>query len=290
MSNETFHLGGDLPVRRLGFGSGQLAGPGYWRARLDTARSTTILRRAVERGVMLVDTADNYGPDVVEELIADALHPYPTGLVIATKCGVVRTGPDVWHHAGRPEQLRAQCEASLRRLRLDTIDLYQLHRIDPDVPLTEQLGALAELQQAGKIRHIGVDTVTAEELGRCLAEAEIASVQNRYNLIDRDSERVLAMCEARNIAFLPWFPLGKGLLATGGEGGVLRAIVEVAHRHGATASQIALAWLLHRASVILPTPGTASLAHLDENLDAAGIVLDADDLRQLDELTMPASS
>lgn len=290
MSSETFQLGGDLPVRRLGFGSGQLAGPGYWRVRLDVARSTAILHRAVERGVTLIDTADNYGPDVVEELIATALHPYPTGLVIATKGGVVRTGPDVWHHAGRPQQLRTQCEASMRRLRVDTIDLYQLHRIDPEVPLAEQLGALTELQQAGKIRHIGVDTVTADELERCLAQATIASVQNRYNLIDRESARVLAICQAWGIAFLPWLPLGKGLLTTGGEAGHLRTIAEVAQRHAATASQIALAWLLHHAPVILPTPGTASLAHLDENLDAADIALDTEDVRRLDALTAPASS
>ncbi|GIG87944.1 oxidoreductase [Plantactinospora endophytica] len=277
-------------MRRLGFGSGQLAGPGYWQARLDAARSTAILRRAVERGVTLIDTADNYGPDVVEELIAAALHPYPTGLVVATKGGVVRTGPDVWHHAGRPEQLRAQCEASLRRLQVDTIDLYQLHRIDPEVPLAEQLGTLVELQRAGKIRHIGVDTVTADELECCLAEATIASVQNRYNLVHRDSERVLAMCEARNIAFLPWFPLGKGVLTTGGEGSHSRTIAEIAQRYAATISQIALAWLLHRAPVVLPTPGTASLAHLDENLDAADISLDAEDLRQLDALAAPASA
>jgi pyridoxine 4-dehydrogenase len=290
MYNETFQLGGDLPLRRLGFGSGQLAGPGYWRARLDAPGSAAILRRAVQRGVTLIDTAANYGPDVVEEMIADALYPYPAGLVIATKGGVVRTGPDVWHHAGRPEQLRQHCEASLRRLRVDTIDLYQLHRIDPEVPLTEQLGALTELQQAGKIRHIGVDTVTPNEFERCLAEATIASVQNRYNLIDRDSEQVLAMCEARNIAFLPWFPLGKGLLTTGGEGGNRPAIAQIAQRHSATVSQIALAWLLHRAPVILPTPGTASVAHLDENLEATDIELDAEDLRQLADLTAPASA
>src|SRR5262245_54941103 len=207
MYSQIFQLVGDLLVARLGFGSGQLAGRGYWRARLDVARSTAILRRAVERGVTLIDTADNYGPEVVEELIAAALHPYPTGLVIATKGGVVRTGPDAWYHAGRPQQLRTQCEASLRRPRVDSIDLYQLHRIDPEVSLAEQLGALTELQEAGKIRHIGVDTVTADELKRCLAQATIASVQNRYNLIDRESERVLAMCQARGIAFLPWFPL-----------------------------------------------------------------------------------
>jgi len=289
MLNGTFRIGGDLPVHRLGFGSGQLAGPGYWAARRPTEQAAAILRRAVERGVTLIDTADNYGPDVVEEMIACGLHPYPASLVIATKGGVVRTGPDAWHHAGRPEQLRAQCEASLRRLRIDTIDLYQLHRIDPDVPLAEQMGALSDLQRAGKIRHIGVDTVTADELERCLAEAAIASVQNRYNLLDRDSENVLTICETRDIAFLPWFPLGKGLLVTGGDGSELPAIAEVADRHGATTSQIALAWLLHRSPVILPTPGTASLTHLDENLAAAGIALNAADLSRLNRLAAPAT-
>ena len=218
------------------------------------------------------------------------MSPIPAPLLPETRRALGQVGPDVWHHAGRPQQLRAQCEASLRRLRVDTIDLYQLHRIDPEVPLAEQLGALTELQQAGKIRHVGVDTVTADELERCLAEATIASVQNRYNLIDRDSERVLAMCQERGIAFLPWFPLGKGSLTTCGEGGHLRTIAEVAQRHAATASQIALAWLLQHAPVILPTPGTASLAHLDENLDAAGITLDTEDVRQLDALTAPARS
>ncbi|MFG2889196.1 aldo/keto reductase [Streptomyces sp. NPDC048248] len=275
----TFRLGGDLPVRRLGRGTGGLVGPGYWGPRHeDQDRPVALLRRAVERGVTLIDTADNYGPDVAEELVARALHPYPEGLVIATKGGVVRTGPDVWHIAGRPEQLRAMCEASLRRLRVETIDLYQLHRLDPEVPMAEQLGALTELQQAGKIRHIGLDSIGVEELRRAQEIAPIASVQNRYNLLDRGAEELLALCEKRGTAFLPWFPLGNGAL-TGDAG---EALVAVAARHGATTGQIALAWLLHRSPVLLPTPGTGTPAHLDENLGAAHIALTEADLARLD--------
>ncbi|MFJ6750474.1 aldo/keto reductase [Streptomyces sp. NPDC091266] len=332
MTTETlFPLGGNLPVRRLGFGTGGLAGPGYWGRRHDDARiSVSVLRRAVERGVTLIDTADNYGPDVAEELVAQALHPYTEGLVIATKGGVVRTGPDIWHIAGRPEQLRAMCEASLRRLRTETIDLYQLHRLDPEVPMADQIGTLAELQQAGKIRHIGLDSISAKELERAQAIAPIASVQNRYNLLDRGSEELLHLCEKRGTAFIPWFPLGHGALTSrrdtdGGDhsdnsrdstsaggfanaedsrhpGGAGRsdgsdrsdrsnrkgdpndsgeALAAIAARHGATTGQIALSWLLHRSPVLLPTPGTGSTAHLDENLDAARIALTVGDMAQL---------
>ncbi|MFH8632674.1 aldo/keto reductase [Streptomyces lydicus] len=274
----TFAIGGELPVRRLGFGTGGLVGPGYWGPRHDDPEhAVALLRRAVARGVTLIDTADNYGPDVAEELVARALHPYPEGLVIATKGGVVRTGPDVWHIAGRPEQLRAMCEASLRRLRTDTIDLYQLHRLDPDVPMADQLGTLHELRQEGKIRHIGLDSVDAGQLRQAQEIAAIASVQNRYNLLDRASEDVLELCARRGTAFLPWFPLGHGAL-TGGAGA---ALAEVAARHGATGGQIALAWLLHRSPVLLPTPGTGSPAHLDENLAAAAIALTDEDMAQL---------
>ncbi|REK90917.1 aldo/keto reductase [Streptomyces inhibens] len=279
MDAETvFPIGGSLPVRRLGFGTGGLVGPGYWGPRHeDPQRSVALLRRAVERGVTLIDTADNYGPDVAEELVARALHPYPEGLVIATKGGVVRTGPDIWHIAGRPEQLRAMCEASLRRLRTDTLDLYQLHRLDPEVPMADQLGALTELQQAGKIRHIGLDSIGATELTQAQEMAPIASVQNRYNVLDRASEDVLELCEKRGTAFLPWFPLGNGAL-TGRAG---EALAAVAARHRATTGQIALAWLLHRSPVLLPTPGTGTPAHLDENVDAAGIALTDEDMAQL---------
>lgn len=277
MIGQSFDLAGELRVRRLGYGTGMLTGPGYWGPRLDPDQAAAILRRAVERGVTLVDTADNYGPDLAEELVARALRPYPDDVVIATKGGVVRTGPNVWHVAGRPERLRAMCEASLRRLGTDTIDLYQLHRIDPDVPLADQLGTLAELRREGKIRHIGLDTVTVEELERALEITQIASVQNRFNLLDRESAPVLRACEERGLAFLPWFPLGNGSLARAG-------LPEVARRHGATAGQVALAWLLHHSPVTLPTPGTGSLAHLEENLDAAAVELTPDDLAALDGL------
>ncbi|MGV9375830.1 aldo/keto reductase [Nonomuraea sp. NPDC003707] len=275
MTSQTFDIAGELRVNRLGYGTGMLTGPGYWGPRLDPDEAVAILRRAVERGVTLVDTADNYGPDLAEELVARALHPYPDDLVVATKGGVVRTGPNVWHVSGRPERLRAMCEASLRRLKTDTVDLYQLHRIDPDVPLADQLGTLAELRQEGKIRHIGLDTVTVEELERALEITEIASVQNRFNLLDRESAPVLRACEERGLAFLPWFPLGNGSLVRDG-------LPEAARRHGASAGQVALAWLLHHSPVILPTPGTGSLAHLEENLDAAAVELTPDDLAALD--------
>ncbi|MGG7573896.1 aldo/keto reductase [Streptomyces sirii] len=278
-TSSRFSIGGEVPVRRLGFGTGGLVGPGYWGPRYDDPqRAVALLRQAVERGVTLIDTADNYGPEVAEELVARALHPYAEGLVVATKGGVVRTGPDVWHIEGRPDRLRAMCEASLRRLRRDTIDLYQLHRLDPEVPMADQLGTLCELQREGKIRHIGLDSVGAAELRQARELAPIASVQNRYNLMDRASEDVLELCEERGTAFLPWFPLGHGALADGtGE-----ALAAVAARHGASTGQIALAWLLHRSPVLLPTPGTGSPAHLDENLGAAGIALTDADMAELD--------
>ncbi|MFE6688163.1 aldo/keto reductase [Streptomyces sp. NPDC057743] len=281
----TFSVGGTLPVRRLGLGTGGLVGPGYWGPRhQDPERSVALLRRAVDAGVTLIDTADNYGPDVAEELVARALHPYPDGLVIATKGGVVRTGPDVWHIAGRPEQLRAMCDASLRRLRADTLDLYQLHRLDPDVPMADQLGTLLELQRAGKIRHIGLDSVSAAELARARELAPIAAVQNRYNVRDRACEDVLTLCERTGTAFLPWFPLGHGALAGGSVDPGADALTGVAAAHGATTGQIALAWLLHRSPVLLPTPGTGSPAHLDENLAASDISLTEAELARLDGL------
>ncbi|TDD04684.1 aldo/keto reductase [Nonomuraea deserti] len=280
MTGKSFDIAGELRVRRLGYGTGMLTGPGYWGPRMEPGQAVALLRRAVERGVTLIDTADNYGPGLAEELVARALHPYPVGLVLATKGGVVRTAPNVWHVAGRPERLRAMCEASLRRLRTETIDLYQLHRLDPEVPMADQLGTLAELRREGKIRHIGLDTVTAGELARGLEITEIASVQNRYNLLDRESEPVLRMCEERGLAFLPWFPLGNGALAGPGAAETAR----VARRHGATPGQVALAWLPHRSPVMLPTPGTGSLAHLEDNLGAADVSLTPDDLAALDRL------
>lgn len=299
MIPEIFALAGQLPVRRLGYGTAQLTGPGYWGPRGEARDAVAVLRRAVERGVTLIDTADNYGPSVAEELVAEALYPYPAGLVIATKGGVVRTGPDAWHIEGRPERLRAMCEASLRRLRLDTIDLYQLHRLDPDVPMAEQLGALDELRREGKIRHIGLDSVTAEQLEAARELTDIASVQNRYNLTDRASEPLLKLCEAHGIAFLPWFPLGNGSLTTDRAGtdiatahGVSADIAtahevsaDIAAAHGLSPGQIALAWLLHRSPVLCPTPGTGSLAHLEENLDAVAVRLGSEDMSRLDALS-----
>ncbi|MGW2766471.1 aldo/keto reductase [Streptomyces sp. NPDC001275] len=278
MTPELFTLGGDLPVRRLGYGTAQLTGPGYWGPRGDARDAVAVLRRAVERGVTLIDTADNYGPCVAEELVAEALHPYPEDLVIATKGGVVRTSDSAWHIDGRPEALRAMCEASLRRLRLERIDLYQLHRLDPAVPMAEQLGALEELRKEGKIRHIGLDSVSAEQLAAALESTAIASVQNRYNLLDRASEPLLELCEEHGIAFLPWFPLGNGTLTGHPE------CARVAAAHGATPGQVAQAWLLHRSPVLCPTPGTGTLAHLEENLDAAGVSLRADKLSRLSAL------
>ncbi|MEU6419959.1 aldo/keto reductase [Streptomyces spiralis] len=275
---ETVTLGGELPVRRLGYGTAQLTGPGYWGPRGAAGDAVAVLRRAVERGVTLVDTADNYGPSIAEELVAEALHPYPEGLVIATKGGVVRTADNAWHVDGRPESLRAMCEASLRRLRLERIDLYQLHRLDPAVPMAEQLGTLDELRTEGKVGHIGLDTVTAEQLAAALELTEVVSVQNRYNLLDRASEPLLKLCEEHGIAFLPWFPLGNGEL-TGHP-----VCAEIAAAHGAKPGQIALAWLLHHSPVLCPTPGTGTLAHLEENLDAADVRLSVSELSRLDAL------
>ncbi|MBT2544705.1 aldo/keto reductase [Streptomyces sp. ISL-44] len=280
MVDEIFALGGDLPVRRLGFGTGGLVGPGYWGPRGGRAEARALLRTAMERGVTLIDTADNYGPDLAEELIAEALHPYGEQLVIATKGGVVRTGPDQWHVAGRPEQLREMCEASLRRLRVERIGLYQLHRFDPSVPMAEQLGALAELRAEGKIRHIGLDTVTAGQLRSARESVPVAAVQNAYNLLDRGSADVLALCEAHQIAFLPYYPLGSGSLTRESAA----AVSAVAAAHGASPGQVALAWLLHRSPVLCPTPGTGSPAHLAENLDAATVRLTARELELLDAL------
>jgi aryl-alcohol dehydrogenase-like predicted oxidoreductase len=275
---ETFAFGGDLSVRRLGYGTAQLTGPGYWGPRGAARDAVAVLRRAVERGVTLIDTADNYGPSQAEELVATALHPYPEGLVIATKGGVVRTGDNAWHVDGRPASLRAMCEASLRRLRLETIDLYQLHRLDPAVPMAEQLGTLDELRAEGKIRHVGLDTVTAEQLAAALESTEIVSVQNRYHLLDRASEPLLRLCERRGIAFLPWFPLGNGEL-TGHP-----VCADIAGAHGATPAQVALSWLLHHSPVLCPTPGTGTLAHLEENLGADAVRLSAAELSRLDAI------
>jgi len=272
----TFALGGQLVVHRLGFGAMQLTGPGIWGEPSDREECVRVLRRAVELGVDLIDTADSYGPYVSEELIRAALRPYPDGLVIATKAGFVRTGPGVWKMVGRPEYLRQECEMSLRRLGLEQIPLYQLHRIDPAVPLEEQVGELADLQAEGKIRLIGLSEVTVEQIRAARAVAGIVSVQNRYNLVDRGSEDVLTYCERERIGFIPWFPLATGDLAK--REGPLTAMSE---RLGVTPAQLALAWLLHRSPVMLPIPGTSTVAHLEENIEAALVGLTDDQVAQL---------
>ena len=276
-STGTLTLGGDLPVRRLGFGAMRITGEGTWGEPADRDGAIAVLRRAVELGINLIDTADSYGPDVSERLIAEALHPYPDGLVIATKAGLVRGGPGDWRSNGRPEHLREACEGSLRRLRREQIDLYQLHRPDPDVPYEESLGALVDLQREGKVGQIGVSNVKIAQLEQALGLAEIVSVQNRFNLTDRRSEDVLEACAERGIAFIPWFPLATGSLARPGT-----ALDEIASGQDAAPSQIALAWLLRRAEVMLPIPGTSSIEHLDENVAAAGVELSDEDMEALD--------
>jgi aryl-alcohol dehydrogenase-like predicted oxidoreductase len=273
---DTFTIGGDLEVRRLGFGAMRITGPGIWGPPDDTEGAKRLLRRVVELGVNLIDTADSYGPEVSENLIAEALHPYPDGVVIATKGGLRRSGPGQWPRDGRPKRLKECCEASLRRLRLERIDLYQLHSPDSRVPLEDSLGALKELQEVGKIRHIGVSNVSASELERARAVVDVVTVQNRYNLTDRHSEEILDACERQGIGFIPWFPLAIGDLAR--PGGPLD---ELARGHRATPGQLALAWLLARSRVMLPIPGTASEAHLEENVAAADIELEGVELDRL---------
>ncbi|MDO0938152.1 aldo/keto reductase [Streptomyces sp. DG2A-72] len=263
-----FRIGGDLPVHRLGYGTMRLPGPGVWGEPTDRAEAVRVLRRAVELGVTFIDTADSYGPFTAEQLIREALHPYADDVVIATKGGLTRQGPGEWRPVGRPEYLRQQVELSLRHLGLERIDLYQLHRIDPQVPLADQLGALAELRDAGKIRHIGLSEVSAAELEQARAITEIASVQNMYNLAERKSEDVLDYAEANGIGFIPWFPIATGQLAR--PGGPLDT---VAKEYDATPSQLALAWLLRRSPALLPIPGTSSVAHVEENIGAARIRL-----------------
>ncbi len=273
----TFKIGGDLEVRRLGFGAMRITGDGIWGPPDDPEEARRLLRRVVELGVNLIDTADSYGPEVSENLIAEALHPYPDGLVIATKGGLRRSGPGQWPRDGRPERLKECCEASLRRLRLERIDLYQLHSPDPQVPLDDSLGALKELQDEGKVRHIGISNVSAEELERARAVVDVVTVQNRYNLTDRQSESVLETCERDGIGFIPWFPLAIGELAR--PGGPLD---DLARRHDAAPGKLALAWLLARSPVMLPIPGTSSIEHLEENGAAQSIELDAAEVERLE--------
>jgi aryl-alcohol dehydrogenase-like predicted oxidoreductase len=272
----SFTIGGDLTVNRLGFGAMRLTGKGVWGPPSDPAECIRVLRRLVELGVNFIDTADSYGPYVSEELIKEALHPYPDGLVVATKAGLLRTGPDVWPVLGFPAYLRQECEMSLRRLGVDTIDLFQLHRIDDKFPAEDQVGELLKLQQEGKIRHIGLSEVNVEQLEAAGQVATIVSVQNMYNLSVRTAEPVLEACEAQNIGFIPWFPLAAGPLAAAD--GPLQ---KIAADHDASPSQLALAWLLKRSPVMLPIPGTSKVAHLEENVAAAGIELSDDEFETL---------
>ncbi len=274
----TFTIGGDLEVRRLGFGAMRITGNGIWGPPDDPEEAGRLLRRVVELGVNLIDTADSYGPEVSENLIAEALHPYPDSLVIATKGGLRRSGPGQWPRDGRPERLKEACEASLKRLRVERIDLYQLHSPDPQVPLEESIGALKELQDEGKVRHVGVSNVSPGELERARAIVDIVTVQNRYNLADRHSEDVLQACERDGIGFIPWFPLATGDLAR--PGGPLD---DLARRRDAAPGQLALAWLLARSPVMLPIPGTGSVEHFEENMKAEAIELEPDELERLAE-------
>jgi aryl-alcohol dehydrogenase-like predicted oxidoreductase len=274
----TFALGGDLLVNRLGYGAMQLAGPGVWGRPRDWTEATHVLRRAVELGVNFIDTAEAYGPFLNEELIAEALHPYPPGLVIATKTGLDRPGPAQWTANATPSRIRQACEGSLRRLRLQRIDLYQLHRINPDVPLEDQLRTFADLQREGKVRHIGLSEVTVAELEQARRQVTIVSVQNRYNVAERRSEPVLDVCERDGIGFIPWYPLSTGKLA--GKSGPLAA---PARRLGATPAQVALAWLLRRTPVMLPIPGTSSVAHVEENIAAASLELTDEEFERISQ-------
>src|SRR5438874_8149472 len=276
-TNPTFNLGGDFTVNRLGFGAMRVTGEGIWGWPPDRQNALKILRRAVELGVNLIDTADAYGPDTSELLIAEALYPYPKGLVVATKGGLTRPGPGQWVPNCRPEHLKQAVEGSLKRLRLERIDLYQLHAVDPKVRLEESLGALKEMQDAGKIRQVGLSNVSIEEIVRARKVLPIVSVQNRYNVGDRKTESTLVYCEKERLGFMPWSPVGgnRGLASE-------RGLEEAAKDHGATVYQLALAWLLHRSPVMLPIPGTSSVAHLEENMAAAALKLTPADWKTID--------
>ena len=277
--NTTFKLGGDLAVNRLGFGAMRITGEGIWGWPPDRENALKVLRRATGLGVDLIDTADAYGPDTSELLIAEALYPYPKGLVIATKGGLTRPGPGEWVPNCRPEHLKQAVEGSLKRLRLERIDLYQLHTVDPKVPIEESLGALKQMQDAGKIRHIGLSNVDPEEIVRARKIVPIVSVQNRYNIEDRKSENVLVYCEKENLGFLPWFPIG------GGSGLKPENPLNLAAKaHGVSVYQVALAWLLARSPVMLPIPGTSSLTHLEDNVAAAKLKLTPEEWKAIDAI------
>ena len=275
----TFAIGGDLPVHRLGFGAMRITGDGVWGEPADRDEAVRVLRRCVELGVNFIDTADSYGPEVSERLIGQTLAPYESGVVVATKAGFARTGPGRWHPIGRPAYLRQQCELSLRRLRVDTIDLFQLHRVDPEVPAEEQFGLLADLRQEGKVRHVGLSEVSVAQIQAARKVVPIATVQNRFNLVDRRHEAVLDYCTEQGIGFIPYYPVAVGQLARP-EG----PLQELASAHGATPAQLALAWLLRRSPVMLPIPGTSKVAHLEENCAAAVVELSDDAASRLSAL------
>lgn len=267
---------GDLSVRRLGFGAMRITGKGVWGDPPDPGAARALLRHVVELGVNLIDTADSYGPEVSERLIREALHPYPNGLVIATKAGLVRDGPGKWRPDCRPERLKQACEDSLRRLRLDTIDLYQLHAPDSNVPFEESVGALSDLREEGKVRHVGLSNVGRSHLAAAREIVPVVSIQNRYSLTSRDSEQVLKACEAEEIGFIPWFPLDTGSLAS------TETLADIASSHGAKPAQVALAWLLQHSPVMLPIPGTSSIEHLEENVAAAALHLTDDEVTEIE--------
>jgi pyridoxine 4-dehydrogenase len=273
-----FLIGNDLRVTRLGYGAMRITGEGIWGEPADRGEAVRVLRKAIELGINFIDTADSYGPEVSEKIIAEALYPYPADLVIATKGGYERPGPNRWVENGRSEHLRAACEGSLRRLRLEQIALYQLHRIDPKVPAEEQLGTLKELQAEGKIKHIGLSEVSVQQIQHAQTIVPIVSVQNRYSLSDRGSEAVLQYCEEKKLGFIPWFPLAAGQLSSG-ESPVRRVAAELK----ATPSEVALAWLLARSPVMLPIPGTSSVEHLEENVAAAGLKIGDEKLEELSQ-------
>jgi pyridoxine 4-dehydrogenase len=281
-SDSVWKLGGDLPVNRLGFGAMRITGEGIWGWPADRANALKVLRRAVELGVNLIDTADAYGPETSELLIAEALHPYPKGLVIATKGGLTRPGPGEWAPNGHPDYLKQCVDKSLQRLKIDRIDLYQLHRIDPKVPAEDSLGALKEMQDAGKIRHVGLSEVSPQQIQRAREILPIVTVQNQYNVADRDWENTLTYCEKEKLGFMPWSPIGggRGLKNSG-------PLDAAAKAHHASTFQIALAWLLQRSPVMLPIPGTSSLAHLEENVKAASLKLTSAEFQALDAIARP---
>lgn len=276
---KTFRLGGDVEINRLGYGAMRITGKGVWGEPADREQAKQVLKRAVELGVNFIDTADSYGPVVSERLIGEALAPYKTGVVVATKAGFVRTGPNKWTMLGKPEYLHQQVELSLRWLKLERIDLWQLHRIDPTFPVEESLGAIKKLQEQGKIRHVGLSEVSVDDIEKARKVMEIVSVQNEYNITNRKSEDVLNYCEKHNLGFIPWFPVAAGKLAQ--PGGKLE---QAAKKHNATVAQLSIAWLLHRSVVMLPIPGTSSVEHLEENIKAQEISLSKEEMAELEKM------